>query len=180
MTIKELLYQFYAENGIPNEGGSNDLFFDFKILKITFQLPNPEFRRKVIHIHDIEHVLYECDTSWKGEAFIAGWEIGSGMWKHIPLNFLSLWAMGYSLWIYPIVVFKGFKEGSRNRGIIDLELTKEALLDLQPEILKEKIKKDNYQPQFLTLAFIFWGIISQIILLAPLIVLVVLYFLCRS
>ncbi|MFT4756031.1 MAG: hypothetical protein ACI91R_000668 [Vicingaceae bacterium] len=33
----------------------------------------------------------------KGEAFISGWEISTGMFKNLPLGFLSLWAMGYSL-----------------------------------------------------------------------------------
>ncbi len=180
MNLQQHLNEFYKENDIPNDGGANDKFFDFKVLGATLKLPNPEFRRKILHIHDLEHILYKCDTSWKGEGFIAGWEIGSGIWKYTPINFLSLWAMAYSLWIHPISVFKGFKEGKKNIGIIDLASPKGALLELTPEVLRKKIKKQDYQPQFLTLEFILWSFLSQVILLAPFIILVVLYFLCRS
>ena len=94
MTIKNLLNEFYLENGIPIDGGVDDKTFKFNAFGLTMNLPNPEFRRKSLYIHDIQHVVNNCDISWKGEAFIAGWEIATGMWKHFPIGLLSLWAFG--------------------------------------------------------------------------------------
>ena len=124
MKVKILLEQFYLNNGIPKNGGANDKTFLFKVFGIALKLPNPQFRRKALYIHDLQHVLNKKDTSWKGEGFIAGWEIGTGMWKHFPLSILALWAMGYSLWIYPKSVFQGFKKGLTNIGIIDMNFSK--------------------------------------------------------
>lgn len=98
MTIEVLLDEFYEKNGIPKDGGIDDKTFEFKVFGIKLNLPNPKFRRDALHIHDIQHILNNCDTSWKGEGFISGWEISTGMGKYFPLGLLSLWAMGYGLW----------------------------------------------------------------------------------
>tara|TARA_B110000879_G_scaffold106504_1_gene143322 strand:+ start:44 stop:283 length:240 start_codon:yes stop_codon:yes gene_type:complete len=79
MTISQALQQFYEENNFNNDGGLSEDYFDLKFNLFTLKLPNTQFRKDVIHIHDIQHILYKCDTSWKGEAFIAGWKISTGI-----------------------------------------------------------------------------------------------------
>ena len=66
MTLDKHLEEFYKENNIPIDGGFNDTSFNFKVFGIKLKLPNPKFRRDAIHIHDLQHVLNHCDTSWKG------------------------------------------------------------------------------------------------------------------
>ena len=171
MTLDKLLTEFYAKNGIPKDGGIDDETFEFKVFGLKLNLPNPEFRRKALHIHDIQHILNNCDTSWKGEGFIAGWEISTGIWKHFKLGFLSLWAMGYSLWIYPKSVFNGFKKGINEIGIIDLKISKSNFMKMEYSELiritkKEKITEMN---TIQWTKFLFWIITSQIIFLFPLI-----------
>ena len=122
MTISQSLQQFYTKNNFKDDGGENEDFFELKFKLFTLKLPNSQFRKYVINIHDIQHILYNCDTTWKGEAFIAGWEIGTKMWKHFPIGIMSLWAMGFSLLNHPKEVLKGFKEGINSTGIIDLKL----------------------------------------------------------
>lgn len=177
MTIEHLLNDFYKSNGIPENGGVDKKTFTMKMLGLNLTLPNPKFRRNVIHIHDIQHILNDCDTSWKGEGYISGWEIATGMWKHFPLSFLSLFAMAYSLWLYPTAVFKGFKKGLNNIGIIDLEISKSDFLTMelsQLEVLVTKENKTSFGIWQWT-QFLFWSIVSQFILLAPLIVFTVAY-----
>ena len=58
------------------------------VLRIQLKLPNPQFRKDIIHIHDIQYLFNDFDTSWKGEGFIAGWEISTGLWKHFQFVFL--------------------------------------------------------------------------------------------
>ncbi|WP_298878856.1 hypothetical protein [uncultured Polaribacter sp.] len=176
MTVSESLQQFYKENNFPNDGGENKDFFELKFRFFTLKLPNSQFRKDVIHIHDIQHILYNCDTSWKGEAFIAGWEIATGFWKHFPIGFFSLWAMGFSLLIHPKEILKGYKTGLNTKGIIDLKINKEDLLKLSIPELKEIIKKDE-TTKMNWLLFIFWSLISTTIVLFPLIILILLTFL---
>lgn len=169
MIIAEALQQFYIENNFAKDGGESEDTFNLKFKLFTLKLPNSQFRKEVVHIHDIQHILYNCDTTWKGEAFIAGWEISTSLWKHFPIGFMSLWAMGFSLLNYPKEVYKGYKAGRKVTGIIDLQLNKQQLLALSVKELKEKIQKKNTAKmdviQFT--GFIFWAFISIIVFLFP-------------
>ena len=170
MILQHHLEEFYNQNGIPKDGGSNDNTFEFKIIGLTLTLPNPAFRKRATHLNDIEHVLFECDTSWKGEAFIAGWEISTGMFKHLPLGFLSLWAMGYSLWIHPKAVYNGFNIGQSCKGVIELGLRKKELLEsdiktIKSRVLFVKTKRNNVISAIL---FLFWIFLSQLFFISPL------------
>ncbi len=170
MTISQKLQEFYLENNFPKDGGESDAKFELKFKLFTLKLPNSQFRKEVIHIHDIQHILYNCDTTWKGESFIAGWEIGTKMWKHFPIGIISLWAMGFSFLNFPKEVYKGYKKGLTVHGILDLDIKKDALLSLSVEELKTKIKKNKPTKMtiFQWVLFIFWIILSEIIVLFPL------------
>jgi hypothetical protein len=172
MILEKHLVEFYIKNDIPVDGGVHDTTFEFKVFGITLTLPNPKFRRDAIHIHDLQHVLNNCDTSWKGESFIAGWEISTGMWKYFPLGLLSLWAFGYGLWLYPKDIYLGYKKGLNNKGIIDLKIEKSEFLKMEFNQFvlvtkRENIVKFNSAEH---IVFLIWILISQIILLFPLIV----------
>jgi hypothetical protein len=166
MTISDALQEFYKKNNLSLDGGKNEDFFELKFKLFTLKLPNSKARKKVIYIHDIQHVLYDCNITWKGEAFIAGWEIGTKMWKHFPIGMMSLWAMGFSLLNYPKEVFKGYKTGINNKGIIDVNIPEKELLNFsKSELLsvlqKEKIKKVNW------FYFLFWSFTSVLFFAFP-------------
>ena len=169
MTLDKLVSEFYLKNGIPENGGIADDTFQVKVFFINLPFPNPKFRKDVVHIHDIEHVLNNCDTSWKGEGFIAGWEIGTGFWKHFPINIFIFLAFGYSLWLHPKSVFKGFKKGLNNVGIIDLGVSKSDFMKMEFDQLVEITKKAQNTEMGIWqwTEFLFWSVISQIILLFP-------------
>lgn len=177
MTVSEKLTMFYKENNLSEEGGVDEDFFYLKFRLFKVKLPNSQFRKNVVHIHDIQHILYDCDISWKGEAFIAGWEIATGLWKYIPIGFMSLWAMGFSLLIHPKEVWKGYKTGLSVKGIIDLKMTKEELLKLPLEDLKKIItkKKPTKINTFQRVIYNFWVALSLITLFFPLLLMIILY-----
>lgn len=169
MTLDKLLNEFYEKNGIPEEGGIADDTFQMKVFFINFTLPNPEFRKEVTHIHDIQHLLNNCDTSWEGEGFISGWEIATGFWKHFPINIFIFWAFGYSLWLHPKAVLNGFKQGLNHVGIIDLGLTKADFMEMEFDNLVEITRKEKCTEMGVRkwTEFIFWSVVGQIILLSP-------------
>ena len=166
------LIEFYKENGIPENGGIDKDTFEMKVFGVNLKLPNPQFRKDVIHIHDIQHLLNKCDTSWKGEAFITGWEISTGFWKYFPICIFSLWAMGYSFWLHPKAVFIGFKKGLNDIGIIDLKISKSDFMKMEFEELQKITKKERLTEMGIIqwIEFIFWWVISQMIFLFPLII----------
>lgn len=169
MILEKHLNEFYKQNNIPKDGGYGDAFFKFSVFGLDLNLPNPKFRRDAIHVHDLQHVLNNCDTSWKGESFISGWEIATGMWKYFPLGLLSLWALGYGFWLYPKQAYLGYKKGLTNHGIIDLQISKSAFLKMEFQELVERTHKTNVQNLRFThyINFMFWLILSQLLLLFP-------------
>ncbi len=172
MIISTALKNFHKANNLPKNGGENDNFFYLKLASISFKLPNPRFRRKVIHIHDIQHVLYDCDTSWKGESYISGWEIATGMWKHLPIGFFSISGMLIGLFLHPSEVYKGFKEGLQHDSLIDSKIPKEELFNLSISQLKNRLKKSK-SVKFNWFYFLFWCLMSGTITLFPVLIFIV-------
>jgi len=174
MTISSALTQFHIQNNLPQNGGENDNFFYLRFKLFSLKFPNPSFRKKVLHIHDIEHILYDCDTSWKGESFIAGWEIATGMWKVFPIGLFSLNAMGFGLFLFPKEVYKGYKTGLQCNGILNLDMEKEKLLNLEVAELKKRIqkKKKVEMTWFRKSVYLLWMIVSSISFLFPAILIV--------
>ncbi|KXX71831.1 hypothetical protein [Flammeovirga sp. SJP92] len=170
MTLDKLLVDFYRANGIPDDGGIDDDTFEINIFGIQLTMPNPQFRKDALHIHDIQHILNDCDTSWKGEGFICGWEIATGMWKYFLLGILSLWAMGYVMWMHPKSVLEGYKKGLSDRGVIDLKISKADLMRMKLEDLKSLVQKEKPTKMGISqwLQFIFWVLVSEVIFLFPL------------
>jgi len=171
LKLEKVLNDFYLKNGIAKNGGITYDTFQVKIWFINITLPNPKFRKDVIHIHDLEHVLNNCDTSWKGEAFISGWEIGTGFWKYFPINTFIFLTFGLTLWLYPKSVFKGFKKALNNHGLINLGLSKSDFMKMELDRLIEITKKEQHTEMGILqwIEFIFWSFFCQIILLSPLI-----------
>jgi len=176
MKVEQLLFKYYKENGIPENGGYDKDTFEMKVFGINLTIPNPQFRKEAIHIHDIQHILNDCDTSWKGEGFISGWELSTGMWKYFPLGLLSLWAMGYSLWIHPRAVIKGFKKGVNEIGVIDLSINKSDFMKMEFNQLKTITKRTKRIEigMWHWIQFLFWCLVSQLILLSPIILMIAL------
>ncbi len=175
MTISKELQQFYKENKLPEKGGEDNDWFYLHFKLFSLKLPNPAFRKKVIHIHDVQHVLYNCDTTWKGESFISGWEIATGMWKHFPIGLFSLSGMGIGLFLHPKEVYKGYKTGLQCKALIDLKIPKKELLNFSVSELKTIIKKEN-PVKVNSLLFLFWCFISIIFNLFPLLILMAFLF----
>ncbi len=167
--LKESLAIFYSTNNLEPDGGYSSSTFTMVVFGISFPFPNPAFRKEVIHLHDIAHIIHKKDISWKGEAFISGWEIATRFWKVLPVGLFSLWAMGYSLWMYPKAVFKGFCSGYNAKGIQELKCSKEALLNKTTAQIKKELALDSRirSSVSLYLYFLFWVLFSQVIFIVP-------------
>lgn len=174
MTLDKLLAEFYKKNGIDENGGINDDIFDIKVLGINLKLPNLKFRKDMIHINDIHHILNKCNTTCKGAAYIAGWEISTGFWKYFPSCILSLWTMGYSFWLYPKSILKGFEKRLNDIGILDLKISESELMKMEYDhLINITTKKKNIQIGVVQwVQFLLWLLISQIIFLFPLILII--------
>ena len=80
--------------------------------------------------------------------------------------------MGYGVWIHPKEVLNGYKEGIKQTGIIDLELSKEEILEMNIVEVKQLLSK-KVTPKWSLLKKIecfAWVLLSQFVLLTPIII----------
>ena len=171
MTLGEELDQFYEKYNIPKNGGLNDESFEIPFPHFTLKLPNFSWRKKMLYIHDLEHILNKQDTTWRGEMYIASWEIATGFWSNFPIIIFPLWTMGWGIWKHPKAIMDGFNNGCKSIGIANLGLTKEQLLALNLAQLKKYTQHNSviYSRLFCGIKFFCWIIVSQIAFLFPLV-----------
>ena len=181
MTLREQLDHFYHKYNIPANGGVEFSTFEVPLPFFTLILPNLSWRKKMLYIHDLEHILNEQDTSWKGEMFIASWEISTGFWEHFPIIIFPLWTMGWGIWKHPSAVLNGFQKGNADCGISKLNLPQNELLEMNLSQLQELTLQRGqiHSPLYFYGKFTFWILASQIVFWFPAIFfsLVTIYFL---
>jgi hypothetical protein len=171
MTLREHLDQFYLKYNIPAEGGVNDKTFEVSLPLFTLTLPNFPWRKRMLYIHDLEHILNEQDRSWRGEIFIASWEISTGYYTNFPIIVFPLWTMGWGFWKHPSTVFRGFSKGHSDKGIARLNIEKEEIFEYNLSHLQSLTlnKRTNYSKIIFYFKFVGWLLISQLFFLSPLI-----------
>jgi hypothetical protein len=174
MTLRDELNNFYQQNNIPENGGEDHASFEVHFSLFNLTLPNFNWRKKMIHIHDIEHVLNRQDTSWRGEVFIASWEIATGYLRYFPVFIFPLWAMGFGLWKHPHAAMNGFFKGLNDVGVAALYRSKEQLLDTTLKELRRltENKRTLLSPSQKWSRFLVAVALSQFAFLSPLFVLV--------
>ena len=125
----------------------------------------------MLYIHDLEHILNEQDTTWKGEMYIASWEISTGLWTSFPLIIFPLWTMGWGIWKHPTAVFGGFRSGHTKTGIANLDIPKEQILEMSLSQLKAitKAKKTDHSNLYFYTKLTTWILVSQLVFWLPLI-----------
>jgi hypothetical protein len=176
MTLHEQLNQFYHTYQIPEEGGVNDKTFEVPLPVFTLTLPNFPWRKRMLYIHDLEHILNEQDTSWKGEIFIASWEISTGYYRNFPVIIFPLWTMGWGFWTHPLTVFHAFRKGNSDKGIARLNLKKEELLEMDlPQLQDLTLNRRKRNRLSFYVRLISWGLAGQLIFLSPAIVLIAIF-----
>ncbi|MBP1676066.1 MAG: hypothetical protein H6Q20_625 [Bacteroidetes bacterium] len=173
MTLKEELDAFYIRYNIPENGGEDDKTFEVPLPGFTLRLPNYNWRRRMLHVHDLEHIVNQQDTTWRGEMYIASWEIATGFWRYFPISTFPFWTMGFGLWKHPVSVFRGFMQGCRDKGIATLGMPKDEILKLTADELKQRIKgKARLRAPLLRyLKFGFFAFVAQLYFLLPFILL---------
>jgi len=172
MTLREHLDHFYLKYNIPDNGGVEFSTFEVPLPIFTLLLPNLSWRKKMLHIHDLEHILNEQDTTWKGEMFIASWEISTGFWRNFPIIIFPLWTMGWGIWKHPSAVLNGFQKGNTDHGIANLNVPQNELLDMNLSELQELTlqRGQRHSTLYFYSKFTSWALASQIVFWSPAII----------
>lgn len=170
LTLKEELNLFYKKYNLPEDGGVDDKTFGVPLPFFELKLPNYAWRKRMLHVHDLEHILNKQDTTWSGEIFIASWEIATGFWKYFPICIFPLWTVGFGLFKHPSSVYNGFLKGSHDTGIAQIKMQREELLKLNiTDLHKLTEKKYPLSMHKFRITLFFGALLGLFVLLLPII-----------
>ena len=119
LVVRDARTEFFRLAGLSGDGGYAARFIHFRIGIFSFALPNSAARRKAVPLHDLHHLATGYDTSWKGEAEIAAWELASGCSSYRAAWLLNLLAFPLGLMIAPVRTWRAFRRGRSSGNLYD-------------------------------------------------------------
>lgn len=163
ITLREARKIYFRLSGFGTDGGYNDRWIKVKVWKLPIWLPNVDNRRRAVRLHDLHHILTEYPTTWRGEAEISAWEIGTGGLRRYWAGWiLDLMNLAQGLVVNPRGVFRAFMRGRGNSNLFAIEFS-DDLLENRVGDFREKLWLDKPTPAPSTLdyaAFVFWIVIG--------------------
>lgn len=129
LTLREARRRYFAEGGLPADGGYDARWVVLRARGLPVgAFPNTRSRVRAVRLHDLHHVLTGYDTSWRGEAEIAAWELASGCRGYAAAWLLDAGAALVGLAIAPRATLRAFRRGRRTRNLYAEDFD-EALLE---------------------------------------------------
>ncbi len=168
MTLKEARVEYFRRSGFAEDGGYSERWIKVKVWRIPIWLPNTAGRVAAVKLHDLHHVLTEYPTTWRGEAEISAWEVGSGGLRRFWAGWwLDLMNVAQGLIVNPSGVYRGFMRGRRTSNLFGTEYNDELLHGPVGEYRHRlKLEKPASQPSAADhLMFTFWVAVSILIYL---------------
>ena len=127
LTLREARTLYFALNNFGDDGGYNDKWVKIKFGPLPIFFPNISSRASAARYHDLHHILNEYETTLKGEAEIAAWEVATGELPNLSGWFLDLGGFAYGLLLCPRKLYRAFLRGRRSKSLYPLPFTEELL-----------------------------------------------------
>jgi hypothetical protein len=184
MSLRDARNLFFKRGNLGADGGYSSRWVRVESKPIAFYFPNCRSRVAAARLHDLHHIVAEYDTDWAGEAEIAGWEIASGCTHYYAAWILNLGAFAAGLIIAPGSLFRAFVRGRHartnlyHRGFSELQLRDMTVGMLRARLAvgasSVKVRASD------AVMFAFWSAAAALWLLAPLVAMILGFFIMRS
>jgi len=166
MTLAEARAEYFRRSGFGEKGGYDERWIKVKVWQIPVWLPNTAGRIAAVKLHDLHHVLTEYPTTWRGEAEISAWEVGSGGLRRFWAGWwLDLMNVAQGLAINPVGVYRAFMRGRQTSNLFGAVFNDDLLQSLVGEYRHRLNLENGVDPPGLKdkLAFAFWVAISVLV-----------------
>jgi hypothetical protein len=145
LAVRDARTEFFRVAGLPADGGYSARFIHFRLGRLSFPLPNSAARTEAVPLHDLHHLATGYDTSWRGEAEIAAWELASGCASYRAAWIFNLLAFPLGLLIAPLRTWRAFQRG-RASGNLYCSPWDETWLDASLGSLRARLFRDVDTP----------------------------------
>ena len=183
ISLRDARTLFFERANLGADGGYSRRWVRVESKPIAFYFPNCRSRVAAARLHDLHHIAAEYGTHWAGEAEIAGWEIASGCTHYYVAWILNLGAFAVGLIVAPRSLFRAFVRGRRARtnlyhtGLSELQLdgVTVGMLRARLAVGAPSVKARASDAAM----FALWSAIAAVWLLAPLVAVVLGFFITR-
>lgn len=128
MTVEEALTVFFGSEHLGREAYEDAVNYA-KIGPITIPFPNPSARRRIVYLHDVNHILSGYDTTYGGEGEVSAWELASGFPRHCWIGyFYAPIAFTAGLFVAPLRMWKAWKRGRKEKNSCHAPLSREQMM----------------------------------------------------
>jgi len=142
MTLGEARKLYFRLSDFGEDGGYNERWIKVKVWRIPIWLPNTAGRVAAVKLHDLHHVLTEYATTWRGEAEISSWELGSGGLRRYYAGWLlDLMNVAQGLLVNPRGLYRGFMRGRQTSNLFGMEFH-DDLLESRVGDFRHRLKLD--------------------------------------
>jgi hypothetical protein len=140
-TVREVIERHRLESGTAADGGASDRWVVLRFGRIPMPFPSTSARRKIIALHDVNHLVAGVGAGNVGEAEISAWELASGgCGKYLAAWGLDLAGMLMGF-VWPIHFLRAFSAGRTMRNayafnadeVLDMDLAKLRKLLTRPD-----------------------------------------------
>jgi hypothetical protein len=115
-TIGTAVRSHRADLGIAPDGGIDDRWVVLRLGPVPLPFPNTAARRRVVDLHDVNHLLSGFHTDNPGEGEISAWELGSGGCG----RYAAAWGLDLAgllfVFAWPRRILRAFRAGRRTRN----------------------------------------------------------------
>jgi hypothetical protein len=138
MTVREAREKYFRDSGLSADGYTAR-WVKLRVGPIPLAFPNTSGRVRAVKLHDLHHVATGYDTSWRGEAEIAAWELAAGCGRYVAAWVLNAFAALLGIAIAPRRTLAAFKRGRVSRSLYHREFD-DSLLDLTVSELRRQLR----------------------------------------
>ena len=166
-TVGRSIKDFYEKHDFGDDGGINKKYAWIKFGFFSIPIPNFESRKVNVYLHDVNHIVTEQDTTWKGESAVSAWEVASGGWNNLFIPWLlTLWAMGLGVVFYNKSTLAAFSKGLTMHNSLASGLTKNEIFSMSVAELQKTL---SGKPKALKNPLL-WSVLSLVVFISPFII----------
>jgi hypothetical protein len=170
LSLSEARALYFQLNGFAVDGGYGAAWVTVKLGLLPFSFPNSAARVRAVRYHDLHHIVTGYQTTLKGEAEIAAFELASGCTGFPAALHLNLGALALGLTVAPLRSLRAYARGRRASNLYRTELDA-ALLESKVRTVRGQLGLSDTTPVQLPdlLRFVPLSVLAVLVALATLI-----------
>lgn len=138
-TVRSARADFFAASDFAPDGGYTEPWQEADFGPVRYRVPNTAARAAALRRHDLHHVATGYPATWRGEAEISGWELGSGAGSYPYAWLIALFGLFTGLMRHPGPTIRAFLRGRHSTNLYRPGPSTAALLDEPVSALRGRL-----------------------------------------